>query len=166
MQKINGICTINKSLIEQSKEDELNLSRLVSRKVSLSCEPRYVSPPVLLESSISGSRIKSPIPSPMPSPGCSPAPRSRFQVSKVPDKLPTSPSYSRFKVLPVTSPVTSLGSGDGVLVCSPPPDEEEEEENRFPNVRSSVSSIDSVDSLTPSRDSFPSYSSTESGKSD
>lgn len=158
MQKINGICTINKSLIEQSKE-ELNLSRLVSRKVSLSCEPRYVSPPILLETSVSGSRIKSPIPSPMPSPGCSPAPRSRFQVSKVQDKLPISPSYSRFKVLPVTNPVVSIGS-------SPPPDEEEEEDNRFPNVRSSVSSIDSVDSLTPSRDSFPSYSTAQSGESE
>lgn len=153
VQKINGICTVNKSLSEQGIEDQLNLSQLISRKVSLSCEPRFIAPPVILENSTSGTRIKSPNPSPMPSPGCSPAPRSRFQVSKVPDKSPPSPSYSRFKVFAVTSPLGSPAGGDSATNPSVSEDDEEVE-TRFSNVRSSVSSIDSVDSLTPSKENF------------
>lgn len=142
----------------------MNLSQLISRKVSLSCEPRFSTPPILLENSTSGSRIKSPNPSPMPSPGCSPSPRSRFQVSKVPDKSPPSPSYSRFKVFAVTTP--NIGAGDSASISSPPPDEDDIEENRFSNVRSSVSSIDSMDSLTPPRDSFITASPTNSADSE
>lgn len=162
MQKIYGICTVNKSLADQPIEEQMNLSQLISRKVSLSCEPRFIAPPVLLENSSSGTRIKSPNPSPMPSPGCSPAPRSRFHVSKVPDKSPPSPSNSRFKVFAVTSPLCNPCSGDSAVVNSPPPEEDDEIENRFSNVRSSVSSIDSVDSLTPPKDNFITCSPTNS----
>lgn len=140
---------MNKSLSEQPVEDQLNLSQLISRKVSLSCEPRFTAPPVILENSTSGNRIKSPNPSPMPSPGCSPAPRSRFQVSRVPDKSPPSPSYSRFKVFAVTSPLGSPAGGDSIITNPSASEDDEEIENRFSSVRSSVSSIDSVDSLTP-----------------
>lgn len=158
---------MNKSLGEQPREEHMNLSQLISRKVSLSCEPRFFTPPILLDSSTNSTRIKSPNPSPMPSPGCSPAPRSRFHVSKVPDKLPSSPNNSRFRVFTVTSPSSELGSGDSIsVVSSPPPDDDEVVENRFSSVRSSVSSIDSVDSLTPPKDNFITNSPTSSGESE
>lgn len=143
VKKINAICTINK----QNAGDDINdLPTLMSRKVSLSCEPSFMPPPVSVEASLGGRRIRSPIPSPIPSPSSSPGPRSsRFHVIKVQDTSPTmlpTTGTSRFRVSPVSDRSLAQSS----------PAEEDVEVHQFLNVRSSLSSNDSVESLLP-RDS-------------
>ncbi|XP_044765844.1 protein phosphatase 1 regulatory subunit 37-like [Coccinella septempunctata] len=121
VKRLNAICTVNKSFATDNNRDEElnNISRVVSRKVSLSCEPRFLIPDVkqILQSPIQLSTIS-------PS-----TPKSRFQIISVPENSPR--SFSRFKVTPVISP-------------SP---EDDDIQNRFANVRSSVSSNESMDSL-------------------
>lgn len=132
VKKLNAICTVNKNYAEDSSEDEevLNISQKISRKVSLNCEPKFAAPDPSRAFQIG---------SPLPSPVSSPAPRSRFQIVKVPEngkvEPPTpvrpAPSKSRFKVTRV-----------------PPSPDDDLNLGRFANIRSSVSSNDSVDSLT------------------
>lgn len=122
VKKMNAICTVNKTFKESSNDEIANISQLVSRKVSLSCEPRYV---VVPETATTPVTVESPIISPMPSPR---PPKNRFQITKVQD--PNTRPNSRFKVTRVvSSPDEDLSIG------------------KFANVRSSVSSNDSVDSL-------------------
>ncbi|ENN74277.1 hypothetical protein YQE_09249, partial [Dendroctonus ponderosae] len=131
VKKLQAICTVNKNYVDDSSDDEekevLNISQKISRKVSLSCEPRYGPPDVTRTFQIG---------SPLPSPASSPAPRSRFQIVKVPENGKAEPptpihlTKSRFKVTKV----------------SPSP-EEDLHLGRFANIRSSVSSNDSMDSL-------------------
>lgn len=129
IKKLNGLCTVNKNIAEDSSEDEeiLNISQKASRKVSLSCEPKYGGPDKTFQ-----------IGSPFPSPASSPSPRSRFQIVKVPENRKVEPptpirsSKSRFRVSKVL-----ISPEDDIIV------------GRFANIRSSVSSNDSsVDSLT------------------
>jgi DNA-binding Xre family transcriptional regulator len=126
VKKMNAICTVNKTFKETSN-DEIASNQMVSRKVSLSCEPRYVTP----DTPAAAVQIESPITSPIPSPR---PPKSRFQITKVQD--PNSRPISRFKVTRVI----------------PSPDEDVTL-GKFANVRSSVSSNDSVDSLQLDTDS-------------
>lgn len=49
VKKLNAICTINKNYVEESDGDEereevLNISQKISRKMSLSCEPKFATP--------------------------------------------------------------------------------------------------------------------------
>ncbi|KAJ3639464.1 hypothetical protein Zmor_002824 [Zophobas morio] len=120
VKKMNAICTVNKAFKEskESNSDEIaNVSQMVSRKMSLSCEPRYVIPStpattVQTESPVMSSRSS----------------RNRFEITKVHDS--TARPISRFKVTRVIS------SSDEDLSVG-----------KFASVRSSVSSNDSVDSL-------------------
>ncbi|XP_060536898.1 protein phosphatase 1 regulatory subunit 37-like isoform X2 [Cylas formicarius] len=130
VKKLNAICTVNKNYSNDSDEDDevLNISQKISRKVSLSCEPRYGVPDPTRTFQVG---------SPLPSPASSPAPKSRFQIVKVPENGTMRPpstvpaKKSRFRVTRVpTSP------DDDVVL------------GRFANIRGSVSSNDSVDSLT------------------
>ncbi|XP_045482241.1 protein phosphatase 1 regulatory subunit 37-like [Harmonia axyridis] len=126
VKRLNAICTVNKTFVVDNRDEEItNISRVISRKVSLSCEPRFLIPDVkhALTSPIQLSAMS-------PTPLTSPAPKSRFQIISVPENSPR--SLSRFKVTPVISP-------------SP---EDDEIQNRFANVRSSVSSNESMDSLS------------------
>ncbi|KAL3289423.1 hypothetical protein HHI36_022848 [Cryptolaemus montrouzieri] len=125
VKKLNAICTVNKTFIDARDEEINNISRLISRKVSLSCEPRFHIPDIkqTLRNPVQLNSISS------PSHLTNPAPKSRFQIVSVPENRPR--PLSRFKVTPVVTP-------------SP---EDEEIKGRFANVRSSVSSNDSMDSL-------------------
>lgn len=117
---MNAICTVNKTFKEGNNEEVANISQLISRKVSLSCEPRYIIP------GASTTSTESPIMSPTTSPRSA---KSRFHITKV-QQEPVSRPVSRFKVTRVIpSPDEDLNLG------------------KFANVRSSVSSNDSVDSL-------------------
>ncbi|XP_001808136.3 protein phosphatase 1 regulatory subunit 37 isoform X1 [Tribolium castaneum] len=124
VKKMNAICTVNKNFKESSCDEIATISQLVSRKVSLSCEPRYVVPepaPGATPLSVDSPPILSPVPAARP-------PKNRFQITKVQD--PNTRPISRFKVTRVIpSPDEDLAIG------------------KFANVRSSVSSNDSVDSL-------------------
>lgn len=78
--KMNAICTINKSYIDTTDEEITNISQLISRKISLSCDPKFTLPDLSTPFQIGTSTTKI---SPMPSPISSPAPKSRFQISRV-----------------------------------------------------------------------------------
>lgn len=87
MKRLNAICTVNKSFAADNRDEELNnISRVISRKVSLSCEPRFLIPDVkqIQLSAISSSALSSP------------ATKSRFQIISVPESSPR--TLSRFKV--------------------------------------------------------------------
>ncbi|KAK9890412.1 hypothetical protein WA026_010502 [Henosepilachna vigintioctopunctata] len=125
VKKLNAICIVNKSFIDTREEEMNNITRAFSRKISLSCEPRFHVPenkqPVANSIPLSSISTSSSI--------TTKTTKSRFQIVSVPENV-TKP-YSRFKVTPV-------------ITTSP---EDEEVKSRFSNIRSSVSSNDSMDSL-------------------
>ncbi|XP_072402923.1 uncharacterized protein [Diabrotica undecimpunctata] len=139
VKKLSAICTVNKSFI--SEEQDVPDTHIISRKMSLNCEPRYTVPESTSLFHVGSSRL-----SPIPSPVSSPSPKSRFHIVKVSETggeghatststshspSPSSRSKSRFQVTRVPqSPDEDVSLG------------------RFANVRSSVSSNDSMDSLT------------------
>ncbi|KAJ8941252.1 hypothetical protein NQ314_010450 [Rhamnusium bicolor] len=97
VKKLFAICTVNKSFVETTDDEEVtNISALISRKMSLSCEPRYSVP-----DPSTTFQIGSPALSPVPSPVSSPAPKSRFQIVKVAE---TNISCSSVAVSPSPSP--------------------------------------------------------------
>ncbi|KAJ8923644.1 hypothetical protein NQ315_010224 [Exocentrus adspersus] len=139
VKKLFAICTVNKSYADNSDDEELvNISQRISRKMSLSCEPRYMEP-----DPTTTFQIGSPAVSPVPSPVSSPAPKSRFQIVKVTE---ISSSCSSASASPSPSPSPKQKSRFRVTRVPPSPDEEVSL-GRFANVRSSVSSNDSMDSL-------------------
>lgn len=120
VKKLNAICTVNKSFQNDPNEEEVsNISRLIARKMSLSCEPRFITPEITSQISLSTKAA--------PCPLFNSTPKNRFKIVPVQENKIS----SRFKVTPV-------------IVSSP---EEEEIGGKFANVRSSVSSNDSMDSL-------------------
>ncbi|XP_050519177.1 protein phosphatase 1 regulatory subunit 37-like isoform X2 [Diabrotica virgifera virgifera] len=139
VKKLSAICTVNKSFINE--EQDVPDTHIISRKMSLNCEPRYTVPESTSLFHVGSSRL-----SPIPSPVSSPSPKSRFHIVKVSETggeghatsastshspSPSSRSKSRFQVTRVPqSPDEDVSLG------------------RFANVRSSVSSNDSMDSLT------------------
>lgn len=155
VKRLNAICTVNKSFKDTNDDDDddddelTNISQMISRKVSLSCEPKYVIPETSLQidtSSSSSSRI------------ISPAPKNRFQITKVQDNnnVVISPRpISRFKVTKVVTTtsseaVSATGGGDDYSSTSSTSTNTASStvtNAKFLNVRSSVSSNDSVDSL-------------------
>nr|CAH7751844.1 unnamed protein product [Callosobruchus chinensis] len=138
VKKLSAICTVNKSFTDTTENEEItNISQLISRKMSLSCEPKYTMP----ESS-SSFQIDSPRLSPIPSPVPSPAPKSRFQIVRVTE---SGSSCSSTNVSPSPSPKPKSRFRVTKVPSSP---DEEYSLGRFANVRSSVSSNDSMDSLT------------------
>ncbi|XP_066158503.1 protein phosphatase 1 regulatory subunit 37 homolog isoform X2 [Euwallacea fornicatus] len=130
VKKLNAICTVNRNYADESSDEDeevLNVSQKISRKMSLSCEPKYGAPDPNTTFQIG---------SPLISPAPSPSPRSRFQIMKVPET-----------VRETHSPITSK-SRFKVTKVLPSPEEEEIPFGRFSNIRSSVSSNDSTESLT------------------
>ncbi|CAH1979359.1 unnamed protein product [Acanthoscelides obtectus] len=142
VKKLFAICTVNKSFTDTTDNEEItNISQLISRKMSLSCEPKYTIPESSTPLQI-GSPQSPPVLTPFPSPISSPAPKSRFQIVKVTE---SGSSCSSTNVSPSPSPKPK--SRFKVTKVPPSPDEEYTL-GRFANVRSSVSSNDSMDSLT------------------
>lgn len=150
VKKIREICTINKSLIDQSEEDlsQESFSDSLFRKISLNCEPYYNTS----TSSLSTSQSQL---SPLSSCFSTPPPRSRFSVSKVNDSVTKPVGNSRFKVVAVSSVDMRDYAVSKISIVEEEYDGEdddvdEDDNSPFQNVRGSVSSIDSVESLTTS----------------
>ncbi|CAH1153474.1 unnamed protein product [Phaedon cochleariae] len=143
VKKLFAICTVNRSFAESNPDDETaNPSRLISRKMSLSCEPRFTVP----EAMAAAFQVGSPALSPIPSPVASPAPKSRFQIVRVAEAGGGCPSAS-LSPSPRASPSPKPKSRFRVTKVPASPDEDIHF-GKFANIRGSVSSNDSMDSLT------------------
>ncbi|KRT84458.1 hypothetical protein AMK59_1950, partial [Oryctes borbonicus] len=151
VKKIKEICTINKSLLDQSLEEDAETSfpSPLFRKISLSCEPYYNTSPTLPPTSQSQL-------SPLSSCFSTPPLRSRFSVSKVSDTVSKPVANSRFKVVAVSTvdlrnhPTSKISIVEEEYDDIDDEDEDDDNNGQFQNVRGSVSSIDSVESLATS----------------